>query len=335
MQRSLQHLLMVCNAVAGVFSKQRQKMFVVAFGGTGFIGTHVVGKLLAAGHRVRVISRRPVQSEMPASNVAFIRHDLASSEDRLELPRLLDGADVVVHLASSTTPTSAERDVLADVNVNLVPLVALLTAMARSGVKRLVYASSGGTVYGVPKVIPVPEDHVLNPIGSYGIGKMAAEAYIRHFCRNERLSACILRPSNPYGERQGKAGEQGLVGTLLRCASTNQAIEIWGDGTAIRDYLHVDDLARLFVRSIEADIEGTFNAGSGIGTSVREMIELVSKVTGCRLRLNYGPDRPVDVPVSILDTALASERFGWRPEITLEAGLARTWEWIQSESRSA
>lgn len=122
------------------------------------------------------------------------------------------------------------------------------------------------------------------------------------------------------------------MNALLRRALSNQEIEIWGDGSTVRDFLHVDDLARLFVRVMESDHEGTFNAGSGDGTSVQEMIELVAKVTGRNLRLRYRPSRSVGVPASVLDCALANRTFGWTPEISLDAGLARTWDWMQSEA---
>lgn len=137
----------------------------------------------------------------------------------------------------------------------------------------------------------------------------------------------ILRPSNTYGVRQGRDGSQGLVNTLLRRALLGEPVSIWGDGSIVRDHLHVDDLARLAAKAGEGDVTGVFNVGSGVGTSVRELIDLVTQVTGRTLTVNYGPARSVDAPYSVLDIRKVSKVFRWRPEIALKDGLAQTWAW--------
>jgi UDP-glucose 4-epimerase len=298
-------------------------MRVLVLGGCGFIGSHVVDQLLVAGHDVRVLSRRPETLRPPLPEVTYFRADY---RDRGALCTALDGCDAVFHAISSTSPGSGDLDPAKDIAENLIPLVGLMDAMLADGVRRLVYLSSGGTVYGVPQVVPVPEEHPLRPINSYGIVKAAAEAYIQLYTQRRGLSSVVLRPSNTYGER----GQQGLVNTMLRCAGEGAAIDIWGDGTIVRDFLHVHDLARLCAKVVESDATGVCNAGSGTGTSVTALVERVAATTGRPLDVRYGPGRAVDVPVSILDISNARTVFGWQPRISLREGLAQTWAWQQS-----
>jgi UDP-glucose 4-epimerase len=207
--------------------------------------------------------------------------------------------------------------------------------MVAAGVRRLVYLSSGGMVYGIPDVVPIPESHPLRPIGSYGIVKVAAEAFIGLYARNKGLSPVILRPSNTYGERQGRDGAQGVVNALLRRAMTGETIEIWGDGSVVRDYLSVHDLARLCLTAAESGVNGTFNAGSGLGTSLRTLIDMVAEVTGRKLDVSYGPARQLDAPVTILDNTAARATFGWEPQVSLRDGLCAAWDWHRQQLTTA
>jgi UDP-glucose 4-epimerase len=303
-------------------------MRFLVLGGCGFIGAHVVDHLSAVGHSVRVVSRRPEALRGPVPGVDY---RLADYRDRGALASALTGCDAVFHLVSKTTPGSGDLDPVLDVRDNLVATLGLLDLMLEAGVRRLIYVSSGGAVYGAPAQLPIPENHPLHPISSYGIVKVAIESYIDLYSRTKGLSALILRPANPFGERQGHNRSQGLVNTLMRHALLGEPVSIWGDGSIVRDYLHVDDLARLARLAAESEITGIFNVGSGVGTSVRAMIELVSEITGRELKVTYGAPRSVDVPVSVLDIAQAQRVFGWTPEIRLRDGLARTWAWHQAE----
>jgi UDP-glucose 4-epimerase len=307
-------------------------MRLVVLGGTGFIGSHVVDHLLAAGHSVCAVSRQPEAPRAQSGGIDYLHLDLRQRAALDALVPAIEGADAVLHMVSTTLPGTGDLDPRTDVADNLVSLVGVMELMLSLGNRRLIYLSSGGTVYGLPTTVPIPEDHPLRPINSYGIVKVAAESYVGLFARTKGLSPVILRPSNPYGDRQGRAGSQGLVNTLLRRAQSGEAIEVWGDGTVVRDYLHVQDLARLVVLAAESSAEGTFNAGSGVGTSVREMIDLAASVTGHQLETVYRPGRSVDVPVSILDRSAAQATFGWSPRIDLREGVARTWDWLQTQT---
>jgi UDP-glucose 4-epimerase len=307
-------------------------MLVVALGGTGFIGSHVVEALIAAGHHVRVLSSRGPGNLRLMPRLSYIKADL---RDAAALRHALAGSDAVMHMVSTKLPATGDLDPKGDIGDNLLGTVGVLEAMRDLGIPRLVYLSSGGTVYGPPDQVPIREDHPLRPMNSYGIVKAAAESYIRLFSKASGLASVILRPSNPYGPRQARAGQQGLVNTLMSRARSGEPIHIWGDGSVIRDYLHVEDMARLCVLALDSTTEGTFNAGSGQGTSVREMIDLVSFVSRRPLNIAYGAARSVDAPVSVLDVAAAGLAFGWRPAIDLPDGLEMTWNWHRAQAQAA
>lgn len=299
-------------------------MRCVVLGGCGFIGAHVVDHLVASGHSVRVVSRRPEALRGPVPGVDY---QFSDYRDRAALARAFMGCDAVFHTISATTPGSGNLNPVLDINDNLVATIGMLDQMLDSGIRRLIYVSSGGVVYGVPEQLPIPETHPLRPISSYGIVKVAIESYIELYARTKGLSAVIVRPSNAYGVRQGRDGSHLLVSTLLRRALHGEPISIWGDGSIVRDYVHVSDLARLIVAAGESDATGVFNAGSGVGISVRQLIELVAEVTSRALAASYGQPRPFDVPVSILDSARARDVFGWVPEVSLRDGIADAWVW--------
>ena len=224
-------------------------MKILVIGGGGFVGFNLVAEMVARGHEVTVLGRRaaPVRPLPPV--VTYVQGDLT---DRGGLLAQLAGVDAVAHLASSTVPSTGDKDPIADVQVNLVGTLTLLEAMSEVGCKRLLFVSSGGTVYGVPQSIPIEETERLNPICSYGIVKVAIESYLDLYARAAGLSHVTIRASNPYGPHQGNTGVQGVIGTFLQRAQEGRPIEIWGDGSTIRDYIYVSDLCHLCVEAIES-----------------------------------------------------------------------------------
>lgn len=301
-------------------------MTVLVLGGSGFIGSHVVDALLAAGQRVRVFDRHP-EPTRPAPPGVDIHLGLFG--DRAAVGRALDGVDRVIHLVSTTVPGTADLDPRADVQDNVLGTLALLEAMAERGVSRILFLSSGGTVYGVPETVPIPETHRLAPISAYGIGKVAIESYLSLYSRTRGLSPVVLRASNPYGPRQGKTGVQGVIGTCLRRLAEGRPMEIWGDGSVVRDFFCVRDLAALCVAAVLSDRTGPYNAGSGVGVSINEVMATVARVTGRTVPILHRPARPHDVPRSVLDVTRARAHFGLSAGITLEEGIAETWDWIR------
>lgn len=301
-------------------------MRAMVLGGTGFIGSHLVDRLLGDGHQVRILSRSPERFRAPLAGVDYRQANLA---DIPALFEALTGVDVVYHLVSSTVPATSNRDPVFDIETNLIGMVRLLQVVRDSGVRRLVYLSSGGTVYGTPLILPIPESHPLRPLCSYGIVKVAAENYLHMFHALHGLDYLVLRASNPYGERQGHYGVQGIIGTFLNKLRRGEELEVWGDGSLVRDFIHVDDLARLCVKAGVSERVGIYNAGSGRGYSIREVLELMEQAVGRRLVVAWREGRRFDVPRVVLDVARAEADFTWRPEIELGDGIRRTWESLE------
>jgi UDP-glucose 4-epimerase len=297
-------------------------MKVLAVGGNGFIGCHLVCALQAGGHDVTVTGRRPHPVRPLPEGV---RYRSASLGDKAVLSAMLVGVDAVVHLASATVPATADRNPSEDVAQNLLETLALLEAMDRAGVRRLLFLSSGGTVYGRPETVPVPETHRLAPTCSYGIVKVAIESYLELHARTAGLRPVVIRASNPYGPLQGNVGVQGIVGTFMQRLRDGRPIEIWGDGSVVRDYVFVTDLVGLCIAALESERTGVYNGGSGVGTAVSDIARLVQQVTGREAEILYRSGRQLDVPVSVLDSTRARSDFGWVAKTQLADGIARTW----------
>ena len=312
-------------------SRQRSAMKILVTGGTGFIGHHLVLAMLAGGHQVTVLGRRQVPTNpLPPG----VRYESGGLHDPVLLRTLLADVQAVAHLASATVPGTGDKAPLTDVETNLVGTLHLLDAMVGMGCQRLLYLSSGGTVYGVPQKIPLDEGQALAPIGSYGIVKVAIESYLTLYQRNHGLSPVIIRASNPYGPFQGNLSVQGIVGTYLNRALKAEPLEIWGDGSAVRDYIHISDLTRLCLTALESEQTEIYNGGTGVGTSVRQIAELIAEVTGLPISITYQPGRKLDVPVSSLDIAKARRDFNWVPQIGLAEGIAQTWRWTRDNGLS-
>jgi UDP-glucose 4-epimerase len=306
-------------------------MNILVLGGNGFIGSHVVDQLCAARHAVRVFDRGPDRWRQPLNGVRYFNGDFTNSP---MLAEAIHGVDVIVHLISTTVPSTSNLDPIADIQSNLVSTVQLLQLMEGAGVRRLVYLSSGGTVYGTPRKIPISEDEPLNPICSYGVVKVAIEKYLAMFEFLYGLKPLVLRPSNPYGPRQGHMGVQGVIATFMHKVLTGEKITIWGDGSIRRDYIDVSDLARLCCKAIEMGATGVFNVGHGAGKTINEVIVAIERVTGRKAHTEYLPARRFDVPEVVLDILKAQNAFGWRPEIDFDDGLSRYFTWLQTQEAS-
>jgi UDP-glucose 4-epimerase len=302
-------------------------MKVLVIGGSGFIGSHVVDRLLANGHSVRVYDRQAERFRAPLHGVDYRFADFA---DSMALAEALSGVDAVYHMLSTTVPGTADLDPKTDVHDNLIGTINLLDSMQRLRLSRILFLSSGGTVYGIPEVVPIPETHALRPVSSYGIVKAAIEHYLEMYRRTRGLSPVIVRASNPFGPRQAHSGVQGVISTFLRRILAGQPLEIWGDGTVVRDYLEVSDLAELCVHAGTSDGEGAYNAGSGHGLSVNEIVQAVRLVTGSDFEILYKPGRPLDIPRSVLDCSRAKNDFGWECKTAFESGLRNTWSWMKA-----
>jgi UDP-glucose 4-epimerase len=247
----------------------------------------------------------------------------------------LQGIDIVFHLVSTTTPQTSNEDPLFDVQSNVLEAIHLLQECVAQSIKKVVFVSSGGTIYGNPDVLPVPEDSPTNPLCSYGISKLTIEKYLQLFYHLHQLDYLIVRPSNPYGPRQNPKNRQGLISVMLDRIARNQEIEIWGDGEVVRDYIYIADLVEAM--SLSAFMDSTtrvMNLGSGTGLSINQLIRKVSEVLNVSVRVNYRPARGFDVPAIYLDIARAKAQLSWAPTTALEDGIQKTWAAIQQKKAS-
>ncbi len=303
-------------------------MRVLVLGGNGFIGSHFVDDLLRTGCRVRVFDRVKEHYRNPLPGVEYVFGQFGDVPD---LAEALEGVDVVCHLISTTVPSTSNLDPLADVEGNLLNSIRLLQLMVQKNVSRIVYLSSGGTVYGVPIQLPIHESHPLNPVCSYGVVKGAIEHYIYMFHHLHGIEYCILRASNPYGERQGHSGVQGVIGTFGTKILNGDPIEIWGDGNVVRDFIYAGDLSFLNTKACLSHVTGVFNAGSGKGISINEIINFFKIITNMPVTLKYKESRAYDVPKIVLDISMAQSTFDWKPSLGIQEGVQQTWDWILSE----
>lgn len=305
-------------------------MRVLILGGGGFIGTAIVARLQREkGLALRVLERPEVAPD-PAIDLAEIEWFSGNFSQPDDLRRSLEGVDVVIHLASTTTPQSSYEDMLRDMESNLAPCLALLGEMRAMKIPRIIFISSGGTVYGPSQWSPMDESHPTNPVVPYGIAKLAIEKYLGMFHRLHGLGLQILRVANPYGPRQRLRAGQGVVAAFLSALLRNQPIEIWGDGEAVRDYLHVEDVAEAFAKVIRYEgPETLFNIGSGVGVSLRQLIQVMGKVTQSKPIIRYFQPRKFDVGANVLDCSRACAVLGWKAQISLEEGLRGTCEWLR------
>jgi UDP-glucose 4-epimerase len=304
---------------------------VLVLGGGGFIGSWITDRLLRDGYAVRIFERPHVLPYRTFHGEAaeWVAGDMSSFRD---IRNAIAGIDAVIHLISATLPKTSNDDPVYDVESNLVPTLNLLREMVAQHVPKIVFISSGGTVYGAPRQVPVDEGHPTDPLVSYGITKLAIEKYIGMFVKLHGLSGIVLRVANPYGERQPIGTGQGAVAAFLHRAMSGLTIDIWGDGSHTRDYLHVSDVADAFSRALRYDgPAGVFNISSGRGTSLNQLADELEAVLGMRVPRRCLPNRPFDVPVSVLCNALARKELAWTPAVSLREGLSRTAAWMRSQ----
>lgn len=300
-------------------------MKCLVLGGGGFIGSHVCDSLLAAGHHVWVFEKEGRSRENllhAGTRLAWIEGDFSNPED---LRIAVEGKDIIFHLISTTLPKSSNDNPKYDVSSNIIPTLHLLEAACAARVRKVIFFSSGGTVYGIPSIIPIPEAHPTNPECSYGIHKLMIEKYLTLFYNLYGLDYTVLRVANPYGERQRPAGTQGVIGVFLYKALKGEVLEIWGDGSVVRDYVHISDVARAALCVIDAEVpEKILNIGSGKGISLNEIVHAIEVVTDRTLTVRNTTTRAFDVPVSILDISSARKYLNWSPEVDLLTGIGKT-----------
>lgn len=306
------------------------KVFVT--GGTGFMGSHMVELLLEEGHTVTVLT----SSSSIHPNIQHLQdqiHIVRGNFGNYQLVlQHLKKTDIVIHIAWTTVPKTASENPIYDAQTNIIGSIHLLEAAVEAKVKKVVFVSTGGALYGIPQYTPIDEQHPIQPISAYGISKMAFERYLHFFYQNKGLDYSIFRIANAYGTRQNLTKNQGVIGIWLQKIQQNQAIEIWGTGEVIRDYIYVTDVAKCIVSSLfYQGAQKVFNVGSGVGYSLNEILAVCQKVSQKHPKIHYLESRSFDVPVNILSIQHAQEVLNWQPLTSIEEGIKKTWDWLQSK----
>ena len=272
---------------------------LLLLGGTGFIGTNLSQVLAATGYDVLVADRGTDAARLH-SGVRPFPLELGAVDELVALITR-ERVDTVVHLVSAMKPSSSVADYLVERDQVVTPTIRLASALADMGT-RLVYFSSGGTIYGARSSDDAGENDPCEPISLYGQSKLEIETHLRFLQRTRGLRTLIVRPSNPYGPHQAMTGNQGLVSVLLGRVAEKRSLEVWGNGSSVRDYIHVDDLVTMTCALIDRDVEGaTLNIGSGKGHSLLDVVRIVEKVTGREVPLDFRPARAADVPRLVLN----------------------------------
>lgn len=304
---------------------------MLVIGGSGYVGSHLVSKLVATGRCVTVLGRSATPKYELPENVDYVAGDFAQHE---LINKLLDAHQEVIHLAYATVPNTSYEDPLADLLQNLPPTVQLFAEAALRGSK-LILVSSGGTVYGEANVSQVSETHETKPISPYGVTKLTLENYAHLYATTHGLKFVCVRPANAYGVGQRPFIGQGFISTAMASVIRGAPIKVFGKRGTIRDYIYVEDLASGIVSALEeGSLSEIYNIGSGVALSNLDVIEALTPLMngfGYDVFVEYMQERPFDVKVNVLNSEKLHAHTGWRPEISLDVGLKLTYDWLKRE----
>ena len=305
---------------------EKQKIMVT--GGAGFIGSHVVDVFVNAGYDVVVVDNLS-SGRRSNLNPAAKLYEVDIRSPELEDVFKKETPDFVSHLAAQVDVRRSVADPLLDADINILGSIRLIELARKYAVKKMVYISTGGAVYGEPEYLPCDEEHPVNPICQYGISKHAIEHYLYLYEALYGLKYVVLRYPNVYGPRQDPNGEAGVVAIFTGQMLQGKPVTINGAGDQERDFVYVGDCARANLMAIESEATGIFNLASGVGTSVSELAAVIKEVTGYALEPTHGPARLGETHKIYLTAEKAGQVLGWEPTVSLRAGLEKTAEFFR------
>lgn len=298
---------------------------VCILGGTGFIGSHLASALVRAGYTINILSRsNAINSSLTTEELkqcTFVKGDFANEN---VLRTLMSGCSYCFHLISTLLPAQSNLDPIADIEQNIAGSVRVINVARDLGIKKIIFSSSGGTVYGKSDAESLSEDHATNPTCSYGIAKLAVEKYLQMYEDLYGLDYTILRIANPYGVLRHNNCRQGLISVFLSNLASKRQCEIWGKGDVVRDYIYIDDVINAMLLSMSCKAT-TFNIGSGKGYSINDIVHYINKVTKMQLNVVYKKSRDFDIERCVLNIDKAKTILKWEPKICLEEGILKTW----------
>lgn len=303
-------------------------------GAAGFIGTNLAIELAKnSENELTLVDRNKdyfkTIVKMNIGNINVMESNLTFDMD---FDSILKGQDVVYHLVSTTVPTTSNQHISQELISNVIFSANLFEACIRCGVKKVVFVSSGGTVYGKESDCPLKEKTATNPISSYGVQKITIEKLLYLYRYMYGLDYRIIRLANPYGPYQRPNGVLGAVTTFTYKALRGEKITVYGDGSVVRDFIYIDDAIKAIMKVVEGENKHrTFNLGCGYGTSIKKVLETIEKVLGIKLDVSYIEGRKVDVPVNYLDISRYEKYYGALNPISLEEGILKTADFMKKE----
>lgn len=307
-------------------------MNVLIFGAAGFIGTNLTKHLLADMNNHLTLVDKDISyfGNLTESEKNKVRIVESNFTEKTDFELLMKDQDIIYHLISTTVPSTSNQHIPQEITANVVVTAKLLEACVKQAVKKVIFISSGGTVYGKDVESPISEDSVTLPISSYGLQKLSIEKLLYLYQYMYGLDYRVIRLANPYGPYQRPNGVLGAVTTFTYKALNDEPIKVYGDGTVIRDFIYIDDAIKA-IKNISTSDHGPliYNVGSGRGTSIKSVLETVANSLGKKLQIDFLPSRKVDVPVNYLNISRYENIFGSLVAVPLSAGIVKTAEFLQ------
>ncbi len=304
-------------------------MNILVTGGAGFIGSNVADAFKKAGHKVVSVDNMLAGNMKNVSKgIKFYKMDIR--DKKLADVMKKEKIDVISHHAAQISVPDSVKNPAFDADINVMGVINMLESAVKAGVKKIIFVSSGGTVYGTPAKLPVSETHPYAAESPYGISKVAGELYVKFFAAQHKMKYTIVRYSNVYGPRQVPHGEAGVVAIFIKKMMSGSAPVIFGGGKCIRDYVYVGDVAAANVAALKKGDNDEFNIGTGIPTDVNQLYKAVQKVMNFNTPAVPGPFREGDILANVLDIKKAKKVLGWSPKVKLVDGVAHTYEYFKS-----
>ena len=306
-------------------------MKVLVTGGAGFIGSHLVDRLIQEGHEVVVVDNLLTGKRRNLNKEArFYKQDIQSS--RLERVFSRERPQLVMHLAAQVDLRRSVQDPIFDAQVNILGTLNLLEQAVKYGTRKVIFASSGGAIYGEQDVFPAPESHPIRPLSPYGISKLNGEQYLAYYQRVSGIQHVILRYSNVYGPRQDPEGEAGVVAIFTGKMLAGEQPIINGNGRQTRDFVFVDDVVEANLAVIGKEVQGVYNVGTAEETSINDLFRLLVELTNAGCKELHGPAKKGEQARSVVDIRRLRQELGWEPKVPLREGLRRTVEFFRERA---
>lgn len=306
------------------------EMKIIVLGAGGFIGKNLVLKLLKQNYQVVAIDKYKINIDHPL----LLKVTDAINED-FALENYIEEGDCLIYLLANSMPIHSNQDIYNDAKNNVMLAIKLFDKSIQAKIKKIIFASSGGTVYGPYQHLPLDEKHPTNPNSAYGIAKLTTEKYLDLMCNNAKITGISLRIANPFGPGQLPFRGQGVIATYLASFLCEKHIEIWGDGQAIRDYLYIDDVVDAFIKAIEYHgASDVFNIGSNEGHNLTEIVDILSEITHVYPHIEYKATSGVEVNANILDNTKAKTMLSWYPRYNFKDGIRAMYDTWDEESTS-